>query len=156
MTQVFETLDYGLAPESPDLANAWLDSHKRKFGHFIGGGFTKPAKSFATFDPSNDEKLAEISHGTKKDVDAAVKAAREALPKWQALSGFERARYLYAIARLIQKESRLFAVVETMDNGKPIRETRDADVPLAARHFYHHAGWAQHLDREFPGMSAYG
>lgn len=156
ITQVFETLDYGLAPESPDLAIAWLDSHKRKFGHFIGGGFTKPAKTFATFDPSNDEKLAEISHGSQKDVDAAVKAARAALPGWQALSGFERARYLYAIARLIQKESRLFAVVETMDNGKPIRETRDADVPLAARHFYHHAGWAQHLGREFPGMSAYG
>ncbi len=81
---------------------------------------------------------------------AAVKAARAAFPKWSALSGYERGKYLYAIARLIQKHSRLFAVLETMDNGKPIRESRDIDIPLVARHFYHHAGWAQHARPRVP------
>ena len=89
-------------------------------------------------------------------MNAAVKAARAAFPKWAALSGYERGKYLYAIARLVQKHARLFSVLETMDNGKPIRESRDIDIPLVARHFYHHAGWAQHLEREFPGMVPYG
>ncbi len=154
--EIFETLDYGTAPEAAEMANAWLDGHSRKFGHFINGEFTKPGKTFASINPATEQDLAEISNGTKSDVDGAVKAARAALPKWGALSGFERAKYLYAIARQIQKHARLFAVLETMDNGKPIRESRDADVPLVIRHFYHHAGWAQHLDRTFPEHVPYG
>lgn len=89
-------------------------------------------------------------------MDSAVKAARAALPAWRARSGGERARYLYALARGIQRHARLFAVLETLDNGKPIRETRDIDIPLVARHFYHHAGWAQLLESEFPAMEAVG
>ena len=156
VAEIFETLDYGPAPESPAPAYAWLDRHGRKFGHFIGGAFTKPGKTFASTNPANGEVLAQATEGTKADVDKAVKAARAAFPAWSALSGFERAKYLYAIARLIQKESRLFAVLETLDNGKPIRETRDVDIPLVARHFYHHAGWAQHFSRAFPDHMPYG
>jgi aldehyde dehydrogenase (NAD+) len=92
----------------------------------------------------------------RKTVDAAVKAASTAYASWSKLSGNQRARHLYAIARAVQKHSRLFAVLETMDNGKPIRESRDVDIPLVARHFYHHAGWAQHLAREFPDHVPYG
>ena len=156
ISTVFETLEYGPAPETAAPANAWLDAHGRKFGHFIGGKWTKPAQLFQSTNPATNEKLADISNGGKSDVDKAVKAARAAFPSWSGLSGFERAKHLYAIARFIQKESRLFAVLETMDNGKPIRESRDADIPLAARHFYHHAGWAQHLERSFPDQTPYG
>jgi aldehyde dehydrogenase (NAD+) len=109
-----------------------------------------------TSDPSTGDVLAEVSLGNKDDVEAAVSAARKALPAWQALSGHERARYLYALARQVQKHSRRLAVLETMDNGKPIRESRDIDIPLVARHFYHHAGWAQLLDTEFPKYTACG
>ena len=156
IAQIFETLDYGPAPESADMALAWLDAHGKKFGHFINGAWTKPGKTFASDNPANGKKLADVTDGSAKDVDAAVKAARAAFPAWSALSGYERGKYLYAIARLVQKHSRLFAVLETMDNGKPIRESRDIDIPLVTRHFYHHAGWAQHLDRTFPGMVPYG
>jgi len=102
------------------------------------------------------EKIAEVAQGSAADVDAAVKAARTALPVWQGFSSHERAKYLYALARQIQKHSRRLSVLETIDNGKPIRESRDIDIPLVARHFYHHAGWAQLLDQEFPGYSACG
>ncbi|MBN9333364.1 aldehyde dehydrogenase family protein, partial [Devosia sp.] len=156
IAQIFESLEYGPAPETPDQANAWLDSKNRKFGHFINGAWTAPGKTFASTNPANGEKLAEITDGTSADVDAAVKAARAAFPLWSKLSGYERGKFLYAIARMIQKHSRLFAVLETMDNGKPIRESRDADIPLVARHFYHHAGWATHLEREFPDHVPYG
>ncbi len=156
IAQIFQSLDYGPAPEGPDQANAWLDSHGRKFGHFIDGKWTKPGKTFASDNPANGEKLADITEGTTEDVNAAVKAARAAFKPWSALSGYERGKYLYAIARAVQKHSRLFAVLETMDNGKPIRESRDVDIPLVARHFYHHAGWAQHLSREFPDAVPYG
>src|SRR5207247_4201598 len=105
---------------------------------------------FDTADPSTGEKLASVAQGSAADIDAAVKAARAALPKWQALTPHVRARYLYALARQVQKHSRRLAVLETMDNGKPIRESRDIDIPLVARHFYYHAGWAQLLEREFP------
>ena len=98
---------------------------------------------FETVDPSNGERLAAVAQGSAGDIDAAVKAARAAAPKWQALAPHARAQYLYALARLVQKHSRRLAVLETMDNGKPIRESRDIDIPLVARHFYHHAGWAQ-------------
>ncbi len=100
--------------------------------------------------------MAKVSQAKKADIDLAVSAARKAQNDWEALSGFERAKYLYAIARQVQKHSRLFAVLETLDNGKPIRESRDLDIPLVARHFYHHAGWAQQADRMFPEHSAYG
>ncbi|MEQ9245864.1 MAG: aldehyde dehydrogenase family protein, partial [Nitratireductor sp.] len=106
--------------------------------------------------PSDGSQLAEIAGGTAEDVDAAVKAARAAFGKWSKLPGHERAKYLYAIARHVQKRSRFLAVLETMDNGKPVRETRDIDIPLVARHFYHHAGWAEMVEDEFRGFSPVG
>ncbi|WMT91781.1 aldehyde dehydrogenase family protein [Pelagibacterium sp. H642] len=156
VAEIFETLEYGPAPEAAGPALEWLDKHGRKFGHFIDGGFTKPGRTFASTNPANGEKLADVSEGTGADVNKAVKAARVAFSGWSALSGYERAKYLYALARQIQKESRLFAVLETLDNGKPIRETRDIDIPLVARHFYHHAGWAQHIEKSFPNHVPYG
>jgi len=156
VAEIFETLEYGPAPEAAGPALDWLAAHGKKFGHFIDGGFTKPGKTFASNNPANGEKLADISEAGKPEVDRAVKAARAAFPGWSQLTGFERAKYLYAIARQIQKESRLLAVLETLDNGKPIRETRDIDIPLVARHFYHHAGWAQHLGKSFPDHVPYG
>ncbi|WEJ59093.1 aldehyde dehydrogenase family protein [Devosia sp. FJ2-5-3] len=154
--QIFDSLDYGPAPEAPDQAIAWLDSKGRKFGHFINGLWTEPGQTFSADNPATGAPLADITNGTAADVDAAVKATRAAFPAWSGLKGYQRGKYLYAIARMIQKHSRLFAVLETMDNGKPIRESRDADIPLAARHFYHHAGWATHLEREFPDHVPYG
>ena len=153
---IMQTMDWGPAPESPAPATAWLDAHDRKFGLFIGGKWTEPANLIASENPANGDQLAEITAASAEDVDAAVAAARAAFPAWSALPGYERAKYLYAIARLIQKEARLFAVLETLDNGKPIRESRDSDVPLTIRHFYHHAGWAQHLERSFPDQVPYG
>ena len=154
----YKTMEYGPAPEDPKETLVWLDAHNRKFGHFIGGKWQLPVqgKYFETTDPATGEKLAEIAEGSAADVDAAVNAARAALPTWQRLSGHERARFLYALARQIQIHSRRLAVLETVDNGKPIRESRDIDIPLVARHFYHHAGWAQLLDSEFPGYAACG
>ncbi len=152
IAEKFLTMEYGPAPEDPKESLAWLDRHERRFGLFIGGAWQPPAAGgyFDTFDPSTGEKLAAIAQGTAADIDAAVRAARTAAPKWQALTPHVRARYLYALARLVQKHSRLLAVLETMDNGKPIRESRDIDIPLVARHFYHHAGWAQLIAQEFP------
>jgi aldehyde dehydrogenase (NAD+) len=127
--------------------------HKKGgIGHFIGGKFTKPCRrvDLRRLNPANGEKLADIALGTAKDVDEAVKAATRALKKWQALSCNERARHLYALARHVQKHARFLAVLETLDNGKTIRETRDIDIPLVARHFYHHAGWAELRDGRFP------
>src|SRR5579871_2276302 len=148
----FLTMEYGPAPEDPKEAISWLERHNRRFEHFIDGRWKSPERGeyFDTHDPSNGEKLANIAQGTAADVDSAVKAAGTASSEWRALTPHVRARYLYAIARLIQKHSRLLAVIETMDNGKPIRESRDIDIPLVARHFYHHAGWAQLLAQEFP------
>ncbi|MDB6091609.1 MAG: aldehyde dehydrogenase family protein [Gammaproteobacteria bacterium] len=154
----FRTMDYGTAPEDPAVSVAWLDHFKRRFGHFIDGGWAAPAQGryFATSDPSTGEKLADIAQGSVADVDAAVKAARAALQRWQALTPHARARFLYALARQVQKHARRLSVLETLDNGKPIRESRDIDIPLVARHFYYHAGWAQLLDQEFPGYQACG
>ena len=158
IVEKFMTMEYGPAPEDPREALAWLDRHQRRFGHFIDGEWHAPAAGtyFETADPSTGEKLATVAQGSAKDVDRAVKAARSALPAWQALTPHARARYLYALARQVQKRSRWLAVLETLDNGKPIRESRDIDVPLVARHFYHHAGWAQLLEQEFPGYTACG
>jgi len=158
IVEKFMTMDYGPAPEDPREALAWLDRSGRRFEHFINGAWQPPAAGeyFDTADPSTGEKLASIAQGTAADVDAAVRAARAALPVWQSLTPHARARYLYALARLVQKHSRWLAVLETLDNGKPIRESRDIDIPLVARHFYHHAGWAQLLEQEFPGYTACG
>ena len=158
IVEKFMTMEYGPAPEDPREALAWLDLHQRRFGHFINGDWQAPAAAthFETADPSTGEKLATAAQGSAEDVDRAVKAARAALPGWQALTPHARARYLYALARQVQKHSRWLAVLETLDNGKPIRESRDIDIPLVARHFYHHAGWAQILEREFPGYAACG
>jgi aldehyde dehydrogenase (NAD+) len=152
IAEKFLTMEYGPAPEDPKESQGWLDRHGRRFAHFINGVWQAPASGeyFDTFDPSTGEKLASIAQGSTADVDAAVRSARAAAPKWHALTPHARARFLYALARLVQKHSRLLAVLETMDNGKPIRESRDIDIPLVARHFYHHAGWAQLLKQEFP------
>src|ERR1700758_1505787 len=151
IAEKFVGMEYGPAPEDPKEALAWLDRHHRRFALFINGAWQSPAAGeyFDSFDPSNSEKLASVAQGGAADIDAAVKAARAASPQWRALTPHTRARYLYALARLVQKHSRLLAVLETMDNGKPIRESRDIDIPLVARHFYYHAGWAQLFDHEF-------
>jgi len=141
--EIFSTMEYGPAPESPDFVEAWLEKHGRRFGHFINGRFAEGSSGFEVINPANKAVIATVSQGNSADIDQAVQAAGAAFEHWRSLSGHERARYLYAIARQVQKHSRLFAVLETMDNGKPIRETRDIDIPLVARHFYHHAGWAQ-------------
>jgi len=155
VSEVLTRMDYGPAPESPTAAQDWLAAHDG-FGHFINGRFTKPADGFASFNPATGAELARISQGSAADIDSAVKAARRAGKSWAALPGHARARHLYALARLLQKRERLFAVLESMDNGKPIRESRDIDVPLAVRHFYHHAGWAELLADEFPGHRPHG
>lgn len=154
--EIFDRMDYGPAPEGNAEVKAWLAKHKASFGHFIDGSFAKPGAGFTTKNPATGDTLATVSQGTAKDIDTAVAAARRAQPKWARLPGHARAKYLYALARLIQKHSRLLAVLETMDNGKPIRESRDIDVPLVARHFYYHAGLAQLMDSELPGLSPLG
>jgi len=156
VAELFQTMEYGPAPEADAPARAWLAAHHATFGHFVNGAWTKAGRTFETFDPSTGARLAHVTQGTAKDVDAAVAAARKALPAWRKLTPHARARHLYALARMVQKHARLFAVLETLDNGKPIRETRDVDVPLVARHFYHHAGWAQLADTEFAGYGPVG
>jgi len=153
--EIFETMDYGPAPESAAEAFAWLVDQGDRFGHFIDGKFTEPGQTFESRNPATGEVLAHVTQATQADVDAAVAAARKAQKKW-AKDSHARARVLYAIARLLQKHSRLFAVLETLDNGKPIRESRDIDVPLAQRHFYFHAGLAQLMDDEMPNRTALG
>src|SRR5437660_1603487 len=158
LAEKFTSMEEGTAVEDPKESLAWLDRHKRKFGHFINGGWQQPMQGeyFDTTDPASGDKLASVAQGGAADVDASVKAARAAFPGWNSLTPHERARYLYALARQVQKHSRWLAVLETLDNGKPIRESRDIDIPLVARHFYHHAGWAQLLEQEFPGYTACG
>src|SRR6201996_2539660 len=157
IVEKFYSMEYGPAPEDASEVNKWLGAHKRSFGHFIDGAWTQVSgSSFETKNPATGELLATIATADATDVDRAVKAARAALPGWQAITGHQRARYLYAFARQVQKHSRKLAVLETMDNGKSIRESRDIDIPLVARHFYHHAGWAQLRDEEFPGYSPVG
>ena len=147
----FETMEYGPAPEADGEARAWLARHGATFGHFIAGKFIAPhaGKYLTTSEPATGKVLARIAQGAAADVEAAVSAARTAQAAWAKLGGHGRARHLYALARMLQRHARLFAVLEAIDNGKPIRETRDLDVPLAARHFYYHAGWAQLQEREF-------
>ncbi|QKZ19220.1 aldehyde dehydrogenase family protein [Streptomyces chartreusis] len=140
MASVFE---YAPAPESRSIVDI-----APSYGLFIDGEFVEAAdgKVFKTVSPSTEEVLAEIAQAGEADVDRAVKAARKAFEKWSALPGSERAKYLFRIARIIQERSRELAVLETLDNGKPIKETRDADLPLVAAHFFYYAGWADKLD----------
>ncbi|QFT81833.1 Putative aldehyde dehydrogenase AldA [Roseovarius sp. THAF27] len=154
--EIFDSMEYGPAPESAAEAYAWLVDQGDRFGHFIGGDFTAPGEGFEARNPANGEVLATLTRATAQDVDDAVAAARKAQRRWEGLGGPGRARYLYALARLVQKNARLFAVLETLDNGKPIRESRDIDIPLVHRHFYHHAGLAQLMDAERPTMRAHG
>jgi aldehyde dehydrogenase (NAD+) len=155
---IFESMEYGPAPESPDQAQQWLQDRDNTLLHFIGGKWVEPESGeyFDTVSPSNGTKLAKVADGNEVDVNRAVAAAADALEGWVAMGGHCRARYLYAMARHIQKNSRLFSVLESMDNGKPIRESRDIDIPLVARHFYYHAGWAQVMHDQMPGYRPIG
>jgi len=159
VAKLFETMEYGPAPESDAPALEWIRQHDNgRFGHFINGRWTAPVEGqyFETINPATTAVLARVAQGSKADIDAAVAGATAAAPGWAALPAHARARYLYALAREVQRHSRLLAVLESLDNGKPIRETRDLDIPLVARHFYHHAGWAQLRDAEFPGYVPVG
>ncbi len=157
IVEKFKSMEYGPAPEDASGVMQWLDARGKRFGHYIAGAWTELAgESFETRNPANGDVLATVANGSEADVDRAVQAARAALPGWQALGGHQRARYLYAFARQVQKHSRKLAVLETLDNGKSIRESRDIDIPLVARHFYHHAGWAQLLEDEFPNSAPVG
>jgi len=158
VAELFETMAYGPAPESDKPALEWLARHGGEFGLFIAGRWTKGKtdEGFDVINPATTARLARVTQAGSADVAAAVAAARQAFPAWSALSGHARARHLYALARAVQKHTRLLAVLESLDNGKSIRETRDLDIPLVARHFYHHAGWAQLLEREFAGYGPLG
>ncbi|MCK0169096.1 aldehyde dehydrogenase family protein [Jannaschia sp. S6380] len=156
VSEIFESMEWGPAPESRAEADAWLDGHDRVFGHYIAGKRTKPGETFATTNPATGADLAQVTQGSTADVAAAVKAARRAQKGWAAASDHDRARVLYAIARGLLKNARLFAVLETLDTGKPIRESRDIDVALAARHFYHHAGHAELRDETMPDAQPWG
>ena len=155
---IFASMEYGKAPESTEMAEQWYTDRDHTLLHFIDGQWQQPASGefFETTNPARNDVLARVADGNQKDTDRAVAAATKAAPAWAALSGHQRARYLYAIARQVQKHSRLFAVLESLDNGKPIRESRDIDIPLVARHFYYHAGWAQVMERELPGYQPLG
>ena len=153
--EIFETMDYGPAPESSAEALAWLAERGGIAGHFINGAWGPLRDDFPSNNPATGEKLAGVTKGTPEEVAKAVASARKAQPKW-AKDSHQRARILYAIARLMQKHSRLLATMESLDNGKPIRESRDIDVPLAIRHFYYHAGLAQLVDSEMPGFAPMG
>jgi aldehyde dehydrogenase (NAD+) len=158
VAELFETMAYGPAPESDKPALEWVARHGGEFGLFVGGRWTKGQtdERFDVINPATTARLARVTQAGAADVAAAVAAARQAFPAWAALSGHARARHLYALARAVQKHTRLLAVLESLDNGKSIRETRDLDIPLVARHFYHHAGWAQLLEREFAGYGPLG
>lgn len=143
----FTSGDYAPAPESSDHI-----SLKKSYDLFIGGKWVKGASKFETTNPANGAVIAEVSSAGKKEVNQAVKAARKAYEgEWSKIPAAERGKYLFRIARLLQERAREFAVIESMDGGKPIRESRDVDVPLAAAHFFYHAGWADKLEYAFPG-----
>jgi aldehyde dehydrogenase (NAD+) len=158
LTDTFNNMEYGPAPESSNVVNAWLDDHNREFGLMINNQWIKPpkAKTVPSFNPATGEILAQTTQAGQKEVDQAVVAAREAFTTWSKTPGIVRARHLYAIARNIQKHARLLSVLESMDNGKPIRESRDIDVPLLVRHFYYYAGWSQLMDTELKDYQAVG
>ena len=155
---IFETMEYGPAPESSFEAERWLQERNGTLLHLIGGQWRAPdsGEYFETHNPATGDFLAKVADGNEIDVNHAVAAAADALEGWVAIGCHGRARFLYAIARQIQKHSRLFAVLESMDNGKPIRESRDIDIPLVARHFYYHAGWAQVMHEQMAGFRPIG
>lgn len=141
--------EYSDAPESSDFVEI-----SEKYGHFIGGEFVKPVKDryMTSINPATGEPLTQFAEGTSEDIDSAVKAARKAYDKtWSKLSGRERGKYIYRLARMIQERSRELAIIESLDGGKPIRESRDVDVPLSAAYFFYYAGWADKLNYAFPG-----
>ena len=156
VAEILTTMDYGPSPEADDHVRDWLKAHAGGFGHFIDGAFTTPADTFEVRDPARDLPLARAAQGSAADVDAAVAAAGRAFATWSTTPGHLRARHLYALARHIQKRERFLSVLESLDNGKPIRESRDIDIPLVARHFYHHAGWAELIASEFPDHGPVG
>ena len=155
VTDVFETMAYGPAPEAAGPALEWI-REREPFGHFIDGRWVPPSEQFEIVNPATGRSLTSVGQGGEKEVDAAVAAARRALDGWRGAPGHLRARYLYALARAVQRNSRLFSVLESLDNGKPIRESRDIDIPLVARHFAYHAGWAQLREEVFAGFTAAG
>jgi aldehyde dehydrogenase (NAD+) len=154
---IFETMEYGPAPEAAAPGLAWIIEHE-PFGLFINNQWTKPASGqyIESINPATGKQLAKVAAANSADVDTAVAAARAAFETWGKTPGHLRARYMYAIARHIQKHSRLLAVLESLDNGKPIRETRDIDIPLVARHFYYYAGWAQLMESQLPDYQPVG
>lgn len=158
LVKFLEKLDYGPAPESDAKVEAWLDAHERTFKHFINGVWQAPNNgTYSTIiNPSNMATLARAAEGDAEDVNKAMSAAKHAFEKWSGLNGHARAKYLYAVARALAKNSRLFAVLESKNNGKPIRESRDIDIPLAIRHFYYCAGWAEIHQSEYPDMEPGG
>ncbi|MFL5933506.1 MAG: aldehyde dehydrogenase family protein, partial [Gaiellaceae bacterium] len=138
---------YASAPESRDIVTV-----RERYGHFVGGEWLEPRETYTTIDPSSEEPLAEVGQATEEEVQLAAGAAREAFENgWSALPGSERAKYLFRIARILQERSREFAVLESLNGGKPIKESRDVDLPLAAAHFFYYAGWADKLGYAFPG-----
>jgi aldehyde dehydrogenase (NAD+) len=141
--------EYASAPESRDLVTL-----REQYGLFVGGEWLEPKESYTTIDPSSEEPLAEVGQATEAEVKLAVGAARDAYENgWSALPGSERAKYLFRIARLLQERAREFAVLESLNGGKPIRESRDVDLPLAAAHFFYYAGWADKLEYAFPNRT---
>ena len=140
----FKNIKYGPAPEDDKDVLKWIKNLSSPNRIYINGKWTlsKSSKTLQAINPSTNSKLFKLVVSSKKDVDSAVIAANKAYPKWSKLSSYKRSQYLYALARLIQKHARFLSVLESIDNGKPIRETRDIDIPLVARHFYYHAGWA--------------
>ena len=156
--EIFDTLSYGPAPEDASAVREWLAAQAGGFRLFIGGQWRSSlgdAPRIPCVNPASGEGLSSLTQSCAQDVHEAVACAQAAFASWSK-SGYERARVLYALGRLIQKHSRFFAVLESLDNGKPIRETRDLDIPLAARHFTYHAGWAQLLERELPDHEPLG
>jgi aldehyde dehydrogenase (NAD+) len=140
---------YAPAPESREIVTL-----RERYGLFVGGEWLEPKETYTTIDPASEEPLAEVGQATEQEVELAVGAAREAFANgWSALAGSERAKYLFRIARILQERSREFAVLESLNGGKPIRESRDVDLPLAAAHFFYYAGWADKLEYAFPNRT---
>jgi aldehyde dehydrogenase (NAD+) len=156
--EIFIRMKYGKAPEDREVAELWYGGHHNTLLHYINGEWQEPASGefFETSNLACNEVLVRVADGNAEDTDRAVAAATAAAPAWAALGGQGRARYLYAIARQVQKHSRLLAVLESLDNGKPIRESRNIDISLVARHFNYHADWAQVMEREMPGFQPLG
>ena len=154
----FKNIKYGPAPEDDTEVINWINKISSPNKNYINGKWntSRGSKKIKVINPSTNKKLFNLTISTKKDVDLAVNSAKKAQKKWSSISPFQRSKYLYALARLIQKHSRFLAVLESIDNGKPIRETRDIDIPLVARHFYYHAGWAEKLDKNLKPIGVVG